>query len=222
MVVMPVQLPLERVRTGYRYSFLCLGSLFLGMCFACETFAWQTRPQALTEDITETVTQDTTGQDSTHGNDEYKTAFERNFRGDTSELFRDENGQVFLRVSLAPGFIKFSPSNCPTLQIDERIPVHHNQPGAACVISPGTVEIVLGVIINDLLVSLPLHRLMNGSQLAVRFVTSSGEYRQAAFSLSNSKQAMKSVLGANTRVEPGRNEENDTAANALPETTGNL
>lgn len=129
-------------------------------------------------------------------------AFERNARGDLSEVYRNDSEQVFLRVTLAPGFIKFSPSNCPTLQIDRRVPVHHYEAGPVCVLSTDSVNILIATIENNLAVSLPLHRLMNGSQLAVRFVTASGEYRESAFTLRNSKQALQAALGDEIRVDP--------------------
>ena len=143
---------------------------------------------------------------------DYPIAFERNTRGDTSEVYRTANGQIFLRVRLAPGFIKFSPSNCPTLQVDQRTPVHHYQTGPACALSTDSVEILIAEISQNLAISLPLHRLMNGSKLAVRFVTSSGEYRESVFSLRNSKQALKTAIGDNVQVEP-------KAGSATPDAT---
>ena len=64
------------------------------------------------------------------------------------------------------------------------------------------MTIVLGDIVDDLIISLPLHRLMNGNQVAFRFVTSTGEYREAVFSLSGSKQVLTRALGSSVRVEP--------------------
>ena len=133
-------------------------------------------------------------------------AFEKNNRGDLSEIVRDGSGKVSLRITLAQGFIQFAADNCPTLQIDERLPVHHQTAGEHCRVDTQTVEINLGDINNDLIISLPLHRLMNGSQLAVRFVTSAGEYREAKFSLGNSKQAIQAALGSDVEVKPDEDE----------------
>ncbi|MEM7543751.1 MAG: hypothetical protein AAF384_19515 [Pseudomonadota bacterium] len=129
-------------------------------------------------------------------------AFEVNSRGETSEVFRDADDKVNLRVSLVTGFSQYSPHNCPTLQIDSRVPVHHETPGDNCAIEMHAATIVLGDIVDELIISLPLHRLMNGSQLAVRFVTASGEYRESLFSLSNSKQAIQAAIGESVKAEP--------------------
>lgn len=117
-------------------------------------------------------------------------------------MSRDEDDEIKLNVSLAPGFIQYAPNSCPTLQIDSRTPVHHNEIGEDCAVETHTVSISLGDIIDNQIISLPLHRLMNGSQLAVRFVTSSGEYREAKFSLRNSKQAIKASIGDDVEVTP--------------------
>lgn len=129
-------------------------------------------------------------------------AFEQNTRGDISEVYRDSDGSIILRVKLSPGFIQFSPTNCPTLQIDTRLPVHHYQRGENCELSVDQVDITIGDVVDDVVLSLPLHRLINGNQLAVRFVTASGEYRQASFSLANSKRALTEAVGPAIRIEP--------------------
>ena len=133
-------------------------------------------------------------------------AYETNSRGDRSEVFRDSDDKVNLRITLAAGFIQFAASNCPTIQVDERVPVHHSPAGENCAVGAQEVTISLGDIVDNLIISLPLHRLMNGSQVAARFVTSSGEYREAKFSLRNSKQAIQAALGADTEVKPNLDE----------------
>ena len=145
---------------------------------------------------------DTKPRDEQNAVIEMPVAFETNKRGDLSEVFLDSDDKVSLRVTLAPGFIQFAADNCPTVQVDDRTPVHHQAAGDNCVVYPQFVSLNLGDIVDDLIVSLPLHRLMNGSQLAVRFVTASGEYRQALFSLRNSKQAIQAALGADVEVKP--------------------
>lgn len=180
----PSPLTQSRRRALTNISTKTLVFLLLGLMSNSATFAWQTRPSV--------------GDTSNN----FPVAFERNARGDTSEVYRSDNDQVFLRVTLAPGFIKFSPNNCPTLQIDARVPVHHNETGPACTLTIDSANILLSTINDNSAISLPLHRLMNGSALAVRFVTSSGEYRESLFTLRNSKQAMKAAIGDAVRVEP--------------------
>ena len=133
---------------------------------------------------------------------DFPVAYETNARGDRSEVIRNEDDEVKLSVILAPGFIQYAPNNCPTLQIDTRLPVHHKDIGEDCTVETHAVSINLGDIVDNQIVSLPLHRLMNGSQLAVRFVTSSGEYREAKFSLRNSKQAITASIGDDVEVTP--------------------
>lgn len=173
-------------KASFRYSRVLKSALSVicGLIISQQAGAWQT--------TTESVR--TTNGDA--------VAFERNSRGDISEVYRSDSGEVFLHITLAPGFIKFSPSNCPTLQIDKRVPVHHYEAGPTCSLSTDSVKILIAKIDNSLAISLPLHRLMNGSQLAVRFVTASGEYRESVFSLRNSKQALQTALGETVRVEP--------------------
>ena len=137
---------------------------------------------------------------------ELPVAFETNARGDLSEVYVDSDDKVSLRVSLASGFIQFAADNCPTIQIDKRTPVHHQPAGDNCQVSPQAVTVNLGDIVDKLIVSLPLHRLMNGSELAVRFVTASGEYREATFALRNSKTAIQSALGSDVEVRPSLDE----------------
>lgn len=133
---------------------------------------------------------------------ELPVAFETNKRGDLSEVYLNSDDKVSLRVTLAPGFIQFAADNCPTIQVDDRTPVHHQVAGENCVVYPQVVSLNIGDVVDDSVVSLPLHRIMNGGQLAVRFVTASGEYRQALFSLRNSKQAIQAALGAGVEVKP--------------------
>ena len=164
---------------------VALGTIGLILSCAEPSRAWENKPRDGEPDIVD-----------------LPIAFETNSRGDLGEVFRDSDDKIHLRITLAAGFIQFAASNCPTIQIDQRTPVHHSPVGENCVVGPQEVTISLGDIVDKLIISLPLHRLMNGSQLAARFVTASGEYREAKFSLRNSKQAIQAAVGADTEVKP--------------------
>ncbi len=163
----------------------------LGAVWGLNANAWEVKPRAPEQSVID-----------------FPIAFETNARGDRSEVTRNEDDEVNLSIILAPGFIQYAPNNCPTLQIDTRTPVHHKAIGEDCTLETHAVSINLGDIVDNRIISLPLHRLMNGSQLAVRFVTSSGEYREAKFSLRNSKQAITASIGDDVEVTPTLDQEN--------------
>ena len=156
-----------------------------GILAGFSVFGWEVKPRAPEDRVVD-----------------FPIAYESNARGDRAEVNRNEDDEIKLKVLLAAGFIQYSPNSCPTLQIDSRTPVHHNEIGKDCAVETHTVSISLGDIIDNQIISLPLHRLMNGSQLAVRFVTSSGEYRESKFSLRNSKQAITASIGTDVEVTP--------------------
>ena len=60
---------------------------------------------------------------------------------------------------------------------------------------------VFGEIVDRGIRSLVVHRLLNGNAVTFRYTESNGQYRQAEFSLSRSKQAMRKLLGYPLKVE---------------------
>ena len=125
-----------------------------------------------------------------------------NGSGDSVEIYRDNNDFVYVVLKLNEGFTSFGISSCATFQIDKRRPVHHYDVGASCTVKSKTMTIFLGDIVDDRVISLPLHRFINGNNVSFRYITSTGEYRQSVFSLSRSKQALSQAIGLNVTVQP--------------------
>ena len=120
--------------------------------------------------------------------------------GQRAEIFVGKSSTIFLRLVLGAGFETFTESNCPTFQIDDRKPMHHFEVGDSCAIVAKRVTYMLGQIVEQEITSLILHRFMNGNQVTFRYTVKNGQYRQASFSLDNSKQALMRALGSDIRI----------------------
>lgn len=107
-----------------------------------------------------------------------------------------------LAFTTPPGFSGLARTSCPTFQVDDRLPLHHFEIGAACEVEAGGARYRLGPIRDGLHVSLVTHRLMNGGTVAFRFLTEDGAYHESTFALTRSKRAVAAALGTETRVEP--------------------
>jgi len=123
-----------------------------------------------------------------------------NKTGQRAEIFLGDQQIIYLRLELGAGFETFAESNCPTFQIDDRKPMHHFEVGTRCKIAAKRATFLLGQIDNVEVESLILHRIMNGNKVTFRYTVNNGQYRQAAFSLRGSKQALKSALGSDLRI----------------------
>lgn len=121
--------------------------------------------------------------------------------GQRLELFVDAQDAIYLRLTLGQGFETFAAASCPTFQIDERQPMHHFDPGPDCTIASKSATFSLGEIVDRGIRSLVVHRLLNGNAVTFRYTVSNGQYREAKFSLSRSKQAMRKLLGYALKVE---------------------
>ncbi len=127
--------------------------------------------------------------------------------GQRLELFVDATDTIFLRLTLGPGFETFAATSCPTFQIDERTPMHHFDPGPDCTMADKDVTFSLGEIVDRGIHSLIVHRLLNGNAVTFRYTVSNGQYREAKFSLSRSKQATRKLLGYSLNVEADQPEQ---------------
>ena len=132
---------------------------------------------------------------------EHTSASISNEQGQHLELFVDDGDAIFARITLGQGFEAFAASSCPTFQIDERKPMHHFNPGPECTVASKSVTFALGKIVDKGIRSLVVHRLLNGNAVTFRYTVGNGQYRQAKFSLSRSKQAMRKLLGYQLKVE---------------------
>ena len=128
-------------------------------------------------------------------------AFVDNERGQRAEIFLDDHNTIFLRMTLGDGFETFAATNCPTFQIDDRRPMHHFDVGDRCEVATKRVTFNLGQIADQRIESLILHRLMNGNNVTFRYTVGNGQYGQARFSLTGSKQAFRRAIGFNLRID---------------------
>ena len=128
------------------------------------------------------------------------TAYIENSARQRTEIFLDERNFVYIRLRLSAGFETLATSSCPTFQIDNRLPLYHYALGDKCAIDNKTATITLGQISDKAINSLVLHRFMNGNLVSFRYTIENGQYREAEFSLRNSKQALKGAIGADTKI----------------------
>lgn len=127
-------------------------------------------------------------------------AYSLNDSGQRVEILLRDGDTIYLRLVLGEGFETFGETNCPTFQIDKRTPMHHFDVGERCAIGSKQATFTLGQISDRAIKSLILHRLMNGNKVTFRYTVNNGQYRQASFSLRNSKQALRLALGSGIRV----------------------
>lgn len=120
--------------------------------------------------------------------------------GEELALYRDRLNQVHLQFQLAGTFTSFAADRCPTFQIDTQQPLHHFAVGTVCHLERKRARIKLGAVRNRELVSAAVDQLMNGTQIAFRYVTIDGAYHEADFPLNGSSLAVSRALGRGVRV----------------------
>ena len=120
--------------------------------------------------------------------------------GEELALYRDRLNQVHLQFQLAGTFTSFAADRCPTFQIDTQQPLHHFAVGKVCHLEHKRARIKLGAVRNRELVSAAVDQLMNGTQIAFRYVTTDGAYHEADFPLGGSSLAVSRALGRGVRV----------------------
>ena len=120
--------------------------------------------------------------------------------GDELALYRDADGQVHLRLTLAGTFAALAPKHCPTFQIDTRQPPHHGTLDRDCHVARKQALVDLGVIENRALTSPAVDQLMNGEQIEFRYRRAEGGYNETVFPLKRSSVAIRRALGRDVRV----------------------
>lgn len=125
--------------------------------------------------------------------------------GSRLAVYSDPDNTVFLEfTTTARGGL--TRSSCPTFQVDRRTPQHFYRPGPLCTVTGPSVRYTLARISADNVQSLVLHRLLNGNQVAFRYLALDGTYHEDVFTLSRSKQALLAALGESLTVDPGTDE----------------
>lgn len=111
------------------------------------------------------------------------------------EVQLDDRGNAWLVFRIASSDPSFASSQCPTFQIDRRLPLIHTSIGDTCVVTAASAMLRLGHLEDSGIDSPALYALVNGERIAVRYVTRERRYQEVSFSLRHSKRAVKQALG---------------------------
>ena len=125
-----------------------------------------------------------------------------NASGHSFRIYRDDGGMVRAVLGIDERRLEgFAPDHCPTLQVDDGVPVVPPAGGTSCLLDATRARFSLGrieggrVVVSDVLLEL-----MNGSRLVFRYRTRVGDYRETEFTLLGSMYAVSDSLGADVRV----------------------
>ena len=89
---------------------------------------------------------------------------------------------------------------CPTFQVDGRELSNRSINDARCISQARWSEYVIGYVIDEKVLSRPLHNLMNGNVIYYRFILQNGSYNETSFSLSGSRNVIHSSIGKDLSV----------------------
>ena len=129
-----------------------------------------------------------------------------NEEGYKLEIYRDANDVIRSRFNIRNSYDLIAVKQCPTSQVDERVLSNRSINDAPCISQPRWAEYVIGYIIDDKVLSLPLHNLMNGNVIYYRFLLKNRSYAETSFSLYGSKEILNTALGKNLVIttKPGQ------------------
>jgi hypothetical protein len=138
------------------------------------------------------ITQETLPPDT----EQTVVALVQNSQGARLRVFRDGAGTVMGLFTPRPGLLTVA-KGCPTYVVDDQPPVALADPDVAdsCVVDGGGARFLIGEPQRDEIRSSLLLALMNGSRVRVLYHVSGVGYREAAFTLRASKQAVHAVIG---------------------------
>lgn len=131
------------------------------------------------------------------GSNPRATATEAN--GASVALYRNGD-DILLEFRIKPGFNGLAQDHCPTFQVDSRTPLFHAAVGKSCEMAADHAVITLARIAGRRLKSAPIDSLLNGEQVAFRYLTTDDTYRETRFSLKRSARAIRSAVGRNVRI----------------------
>jgi hypothetical protein len=123
-----------------------------------------------------------------------------NEEGYKLEIYRDANDVIRSRFNIRNGYDLLAVKQCPSFQVDERELSNRSINDAPCISQARWSEHVIGYIIDEKVLSLPLHNLMNGNVIYYRFILQNGNYGETSFSLSGSKSIIYNSIGKNLSV----------------------
>jgi len=137
---------------------------------------------------------------NTDNNTQTKVAYTENSDGYSLEIYRDANDAIRSRFGMNQSLHRIAEKSCPTYQVDRRLPENRSINDAACIPHRQWAEFVLGYIVNDEIISTPLHNMMNGNSIIYRFILENGGYAETRFSLLGSKRTLTEILGSNITI----------------------
>lgn len=120
-------------------------------------------------------------------------------KGDRVALYRDGDA-VKLDFHIRAGFSGLAETHCPTFQVDALTPLFHAAVGPACKVTADHAQIEIARVSGQRLRSRPVDNLLNGEQVAFRYLTTAGTYRETTFSLKRSARAIRAAIGRNVRI----------------------
>ena len=118
--------------------------------------------------------------------------------GDALRVHRAASGAVALSLRLRDGFERLDAAGCPTLRIDDTPAT--GRASRSCEVADRVVTVELGRIDDGGVRSAVLAGLIQGTRLTWRVRLRELGYREIAFTLKGSKQAVMQVIGPDTRV----------------------
>jgi hypothetical protein len=116
-----------------------------------------------------------------------------NDSGHSLRIFRDDEFNVRGVFTIRGGFDTIDQDGCPTYRVDKREPVRVSFHARRCVLEAKRAEFTLGTIGDPN--NWQLRQLIFGSDIVFRYRLDSGGYRETAFTLRRSKQALQSAIG---------------------------
>ncbi len=126
-------------------------------------------------------------------------AIARDNHGAVIALYR-HGDTVLLEFRVKPGFSGLASTHCPTFQVDTRTPLFHAAVGKRCTVAPDGAVMTLAQVVGQRLESALVDGLLNGEQVAFRYVATDDTYRETRFSLKRSATAIRSAIGRRVRI----------------------
>lgn len=115
-----------------------------------------------------------------------------NDSGHNLRLYKDDTQNVRGIFTIRDGFDTIDPGVCPTYRVDNREPQRVTFGEVRCRVLPKFAEFTLGK--TGGIDNRELRRMMNGSNIVLRYRLSGGNYRETKFTLRGSKYALTTAI----------------------------
>ena len=128
---------------------------------------------------------------------EVPVAIVRNEDGHALKIYRAGDGSVRGVFSLGDGYGVLAAQTCPSYFVDDHKPQAVRFGEERCRMERSSAYFTLGQNQDDVIRSVSLTRLMNGTSIVFWYHLDELGYAESSFSLSRSKQALTVALGGN-------------------------